>query len=68
MIACTTACNAGSYSGDAASLCSSCPGDSSSTAGAASCVCNAGYVSTGFGSSLVCSCTLHRMSQKGKCG
>ena len=50
-------CSSGTYSAAAASSCQSCPGFSTSTSNSSTCVCNAGYSTSGVGSTLVCSGT-----------
>lgn len=52
-----SACYPGSYSEDAASECLPCPASSTSLLNAATCTCNAGFKSTGTGTSLVCTGT-----------
>jgi hypothetical protein len=54
----TTACLPGSYSGDAAAACAACPTASTSSSSASTCICNAGYRSSGTGGTLVCTGTL----------
>jgi hypothetical protein len=49
------ACTAGNYLSPTTSSCKSCPTGSSATAGATTCYCFSGYISSGIGDSLVCS-------------
>ena len=51
----TSSCSAGSYFNMQSSACVACPAGSTSSAGAYSCSCNAGYTASGYGDGLVCS-------------
>ena len=51
------ACSPGTYSAANASICQTCPSSSTSSGGSATCACNAGFSTSGFGTSLVCTGT-----------